>query len=751
MSMSRLIIVSNRLPFSIDKNEEQPVLRQSSGGLVSALVSYFEKTGTAASKFNEHIWIGSVDFSPQDWENVSDQSKTSDFTVEPIFIDDEIYDQYYNGFSNSILWPLFHYFPSLAEFNESYYEAYIQVNFKFAEKILSIAKEDDVIWVHDYQLMLLPQILRKKNPNLTIGYFLHIPFPSYEIFRLLSTSWKSNLLQGILGADLIGFHTHDYVRHFIQSSKMVLKVDEQFNNIQYQGRHIKADLFPLGVNYEKFNEAGNDEDVISLREGIKDKMPGTKIIFSVDRLDYSKGLMNRLQGFEYFLEQYPEWIERVVFIFNLVPSRDAIPAYMEGKSLIEEKVSEINGRLATLNWQPIIYRYNHLSFQELAALYQSADVAFITPLRDGMNLVAKEFVASRTNHDGVLILSELAGAASELGEAVLVNPTDTKEVAMAINTALKMPPDEQKFRMELMQKRLQQYDVVRWVKDFLEQLDNIKKEQANQSVKMLDEGNIAKIKARFKSAEKRCILLDYDGTLSAFTKNPAHAKPSDEVIKLIKDLTADIKNEVVIISGRDPDTLNEWLGHLPVHLVGEHGGFIRIKNTDTWEKQSATSPEWKDQIRPILELFVARCTGSLVEEKKNTLTWHYRNTHPDLGFIRSRELLNNLSHLTANTPLQVIDGNKVLEVRLQGIDKGLTALKMVKLLDPDFIICLGDDTTDEDMFKALDDIAVTIKIGTQGTAAQYSIPSQLEVLPLLQQFVNKETNQHNNIPQMQRD
>lgn len=751
MSMSRLIIVSNRLPFSIDENEDQPVLRQSSGGLVSALVSYFEKTGTVESKFKEHIWIGSVDFSPQAWESVRGQSASNDFRVEPIFINDEVYDPYYNGFSNSTLWPLFHYFPSKAEYNESYYEAYVEVNFKFADKILSIAKQGDVIWVHDYQLMLLPQILRKKNPNLTIGYFLHIPFPSYEIFRLLSTVWKINLLKGILGADLIGFHTHDYVRHFIQSAKMILKVEEQFNNIQYEGRHIKADLFPLGVNYGKFNEAAKDDVVITLREGIKEKMPGIKIIFSVDRLDYSKGLMHRLQGFEYFLEEYPEWIEKVVFIFNLVPSRDAIPAYMEGKSLIEEKVSEINGRLATLNWQPIIYRYNHLSFQELSALYQSADVAFITPLRDGMNLVAKEFVASRSNQDGVLILSELAGAASELGEAVLVNPTDTKEVGTAIHTALKMPLNEQRSRMELMQKRLRQYDVVRWVKDFLEQLDNVKKEQANQSVKMLDDKSFAKIKAQFKSAEKRCILLDYDGTLSAFYKNPAHAKPSDEVQKLLQDLTDDKKNEVVIISGRDPDTLNEWLGHLPVHLVGEHGAFIRIKNSETWEMQSATSPEWKDQIRPILELFVGRCTGSLIEEKKNTLTWHYRNTHPDLGFIRSRELLNNLSHLTANTPLQVIDGNKILEVRLQGIDKGLTALKMIKILDPDFIICLGDDTTDEDMFKALNDIAVTIKIGTSGTAAQFNIPSQLQVLPLLQQLVNKEINHPGSFPHIQKN
>jgi trehalose 6-phosphate synthase/phosphatase len=734
--MSRLIIVSNRLPFSIDKNADEPLLRQSSGGLVSALISYFERNNESVPQFSEHIWIGSVDFSPQDWNAVAKQARTKDFTVEPVFIEPAVYENYYNGFSNSTLWPLFHYFPSLAEFDEEYYEASIQVNFQFAEKILSIANEDDVIWVHDYQLMLLPQILRKKNSELSIGFFLHIPFPSYEIFRLLPTSWKTNLLKGMLGADLIGFHTHDYVRHFIQSCKMILKVDEQFNTIHYQERLIKADLFPLGVDYEKFNDANWDEETIELKIAVKEKMPGTKIIFSVDRLDYSKGLMHRLQGYEEFLENYPEWLEQVVFIFNIVPSRDAIAAYIDWKKQIEEKISQLNGKFSTMNWQPIIYRYNHVSFKELAALYQLADVALITPLRDGMNLVAKEFVASRSSQDGVLILSELAGAASELGEAVMVNPTDSKEVSNAINQALKMPLSDQKHRMEFMQRRLKEYDVVRWVKDFLEQLENIKKEQIKQSVKLLDTKSFNQIIDQFNEASSRCILLDYDGTLAPFTRIPAEAKPNSGILNLLKELAENEKNEVVIISGRDPDTLNSWLGKLPVSLVAEHGGFIKRKNKNEWEKQSAAGNEWKDQLRPILELFVTRTTGSLMEEKKNTLTWHYRNTHPDLGFIRSRELLNNLLQLTANTHLQVVDGNKVIEVRLQGIDKGIAALKLVNIFEPEFVLCIGDDATDEDMFKILNDKAITIKVGSGGTAAQFNIRSQLDVAPFLERFLD---------------
>ena len=286
----------------------------------------------------------------------------------------------------------------------------------------------------------------------------------------------------MLGADLIGFHTHDYVQHFIQSAKMILKVDSQFNTIQYGKRLIKTDLFPIGIDYEKFQDANANEEVKKLKDLVVEKLKYSKIIFSVDRLDYSKGLMFRLQGFEEFLERYPEWREKVIFALNIVPSRDAIPTYYKRKKDIEEKISTINGKFSTFHWQPINYRYNHLSFHELSAFYKAADVALITPLRDGMNLVAKEFVASRTERTGVLILSELTGAASELNEAILVNPTDSGEVAKAIDLALTMPLKEQIERMSMMQERLKQYDVVRWVNDFLEQLENIKQFQEKTSV-----------------------------------------------------------------------------------------------------------------------------------------------------------------------------------------------------------------------------------------------------------------------------
>lgn len=732
--MSRLILISNRLPVSIDKVGTDVVVRPSSGGLVSAIKSYLEGAATNTQHFETTIWIGSVDATEEDWNLINDmQALQGNFVVAPVFTVKETYDAYYNGFSNSTLWPLFHYFPSLVAFTPEAFEAYRKINQQFAEKVAAIYQPGDVVWVHDYQLMLLPQLIRNEQPDATIGFFLHIPFPSYEIFRLLHTAWKRELLQGMLGADLIGFHTHDYVQHFIQSCKMLLGVENQFSTIQYKNRIIKTDLFPIGIDYEKFKNAATDKTVVAITNKLEQAFRDQKIIFSVDRLDYTKGLDYRLDAYETFLKAHPEWHEKVLFIFNIVPSRDEISAYIDRKKKIEEKVSAINGKWATLHWQPIIYRYNHLDFPELCALYQVADVALITPLRDGMNLVAKEYIASCIDK-GVLVLSELTGAASEMNEALLVNPTDTEEVAEAIVTALTMPLTEQRTHLSYMQKRLSSYNVVRWVTEFLQELANTKQEQKKLKIHVLDEAAFGRMLPAYNKAEKRCILLDYDGTLTPLQKLPSMAVPDAAMLQVLAQLARDPLNEVVVISGRDAATLENWLGKLPVSLVAEHGAFIRY-NGGEWEQQVTVSPEWKDQIRPLLELFVTRCVGSFIEEKQNTLAWHYRNTHPDLGFMRSRELLNSLLQLTINTPLQVIDGNKVLELRVMGIDKGATAKKIIDRFNPDFMLCIGDDTTDEDMFKVLREKAFTVKIGSGNTAAEYTLLSQKDVLPLLTRFI----------------
>ncbi len=737
---SRLIVVSNRLPFQLLEKNNQITLKESDGGLVSALKSYFDKPD-GKDNFASKWWIGTADFPEKRWKKYS-SNKTDEpsFQVDPLFVEKKTYNKFYNGFCNATLWPLFHYFPSFVEFDEETFKSYEEVNRIFADKILAFLQPGDTLWIHDYQLMLLPGMIREQRPDATIGYFLHIPFPSFEVFRMLHRPWKEKIINGLLGADLIGFHTHEYVQHFLKSVQMVTGFDYQFRTIFLKERIIKAELFPLGVDFDKFHEATKDREVKSQREAIRDNFGDKKIIFSVDRLDYTKGITHRLSGFERFLELYPEWKERVVFVLVVVPSRQIISKYNERKKLIEEQIGRINGKYSSLSWQPVIYRYNNLSFTELCALYQVAEVGLITPLRDGMNLVAKEYMASQTTN-GVLILSELAGAANEMGEALLVNPMDQEEVSQAIHAALTMDPGDQQQKIETLQKRLREYNVLSWVNDFLKQLVETKDYQWTQQTRHITGKVLKEITHQFGRSERRHLFLDYDGTLVPFSKHPRLACPNQEVVQLLKVLSTDPKTEVTIISGRDRNSLDSWLSDLNINLVAEHGAAIKMKDGE-WKFEREIDQSWKPNIKPTLELFVQRSPGSLLEEKNHTLAWHYRNVDPELGFIRSRELLDNLYHMIRNSQLQIIDGNKVIEVRVAGVDKGSVARKFLEESHYDFIMAVGDDKTDEDMFRALAEKAVTIKIGSGHTLAQYNLTNQSEVLKLLNSLAMEIKHEH---------
>lgn len=734
-SSKRLLLESNRLPFQLLRREDAVILKQSDGGLVSALKSYFERDSDS-NEFDEKIWIGSADFPEVRWKKYQKQKKSEgEFAVEPIFIDSKVYSRYYNGFCNATLWPLFHYFPSFVIYDQNFFENYEKVNQLFADRILEVIRPGDTLWIHDYQLFLLPLMIREKMPDVSIGFFLHIPFPSYEVFRMLHRSWKEKIIRGLLGADLIGFHTHEYVQHFLKSVRMVLGYDNQFRMIAFEDRLVKADMFPLGVDVGKFSASSKSKDIIREKESIIKNFHDKKIIFSVDRLDYTKGVTHRLLGLQRFLETHPEWHEKVVFVLVVVPSRQIISKYNERRKLIEELVGGINGKYSSLSWQPVIYRYNHLSFDALCALYQAADAALITPLRDGMNLVAKEYVASCAEK-GVLILSELAGAANELSEAILINPLDTQELANAIQQALVMPLEEQQQKMTLMKQRLVDYDVVSWVNDFFTQLADVKKNQKEERRKFVTTSIRRELTRSYHEASHRNLLLDYDGTLVPFTRHPREARPDGNLLKLIATLAKDSRTNLTIISGRDSIILEEWFQSIPLNLVAEHGASIKRAGQEYWIQEKEIDQTWKPAVRPTFEMFVQRCPGSFVEEKNHTLAWHYRNVEPDLGFIRSRELLDSLFHLVRNSNVQVIDGNKVIEVRVAGVDKGVAARKLIDENHSDFILAIGDDKTDEDMFRVLADRAVTIKVGPGHSVAKYSIAHPRDVVKLLGEFVS---------------
>jgi trehalose 6-phosphate synthase/phosphatase len=732
----RLLIVSNRLPYQIKEETDQLTLTMSSGGLVSALLGYLENS---SEDFSEMLWIGNADFTPEQWEIIEKQPGIETSHIKPIFIQEDLKEKHYSGFSNSTLWPHFHYFSTFTKYDHDEYKAYREVNKLFCTEISKHWHENDVIWVHDYQLLLLPQMIRKTLPGALVGFFLHIPFPSFEIYRMLPREWREELLTGILGADLIGFHTNEYVLHFQKSVHMLLGFQSEQRIISVGNRIVRTDLFPISIDFERFNGAYDYPEIKKLRDKINDFAPRVQTIFSVDRLDYTKGLLNRVKAYELFLERNPNWHEKVTFNLVVVPSRDIIFEYSENKRKLEELVGRVNGAFGKLDWQPIIYQYRSLSFEELCASYTSCDIALITPVRDGMNLVSKEFVASRKDLKGVLILSEMAGSAAELGEALLINPTDLDEMVNAIVSALSMPLELQQRNLKIMQERIKTYDVTMWAHDFITQLDEIKELQSSRKVREIGEASFAEIKKTFDNALKRMLFLDYDGTLMPFRREPRMARPNEIVLRMLRELCSDERNVVTIISGRDHKTLEEWLGQLPINIIAEHGAIRKLANHKSWEyTEKEFKADWKEEIKHQMKVQTHRCANTFIEEKDFALAWHYRNAESDLGFLRSRELIDSLNRIfNNNIPLQVIDGNKVVEVRVAGIDKGAAAKQFCESFPADFILAIGDDRTDEDMFKALNHQGYTIKVGNENSEAQYNFNSISDVLPFFFRLLAK--------------
>ncbi|WP_128545341.1 bifunctional alpha,alpha-trehalose-phosphate synthase (UDP-forming)/trehalose-phosphatase [Larkinella soli] len=718
----RLIIVAYRLPFTIRKTEEGVSLQQNSGGLVSAILSMAEQMGQSGEgrKIN---WVGHCDPAFQDLTGDAFENET--FEAHPVFMDPEVHQGFYEGFCNDMLWPLLHYFPTYASFRDSYFEHYEQANTRFFEELVGLVQPGDLVWIHDFQLMLLPAMLRKAVPDATIGYFFHVPFPTNEIFKLLPRTWRQALLEGLLGADVVGFHTPDYSQHFIRSVWEVLSLPVIGSRVILPERSVVVRDFPISVDFNKFDGSARTPEVVETKTQYRNLLRVDKIIFSVDRLDYAKGIKERLQGYERFLTQNPDWNDRVSFVMTVVPSRDQVPQYQEIKREIEETVGRINGLFGTIGWRPIVYSYLSLKFQEMMALYTTCDVALITPIRDGMNLVAKEFIASRYDEKGVLILSELAGAAQELKEALIINPTDTQEVANAIYQALHMSPEEQTVRMRPMRVHLQNHNVFRWAVDFLNAVDEAVSHQPDIETSL----PLPSFSAAFKSAENPLLLLDFDGTLAPIVDDPAEARLSESMATLIRQLTE--TSDVAVISGRDRRFLEQTFATIPVHIVAEHGAFYKAPDAD-WKRLDLSTEDWVAPVRALLDQFIGRHRGTFMEEKETAIAWHYRKSGEEDIEMRAMELAMQLRNLPSLIPLTVIQGSKVVEVKPALHSKGTVARSLFEQKRYDFVVSIGDDTTDEDMFRQLPDWAYSVRIGAGESEARYRLARQQEVLPLLE-------------------
>ncbi|MEM7572584.1 MAG: bifunctional alpha,alpha-trehalose-phosphate synthase (UDP-forming)/trehalose-phosphatase [Bacteroidota bacterium] len=724
--MSRLIIISNRLPVTVDRREGELHYHPSAGGLATGLNSLDDS-------YNK-LWIGwpGQDIK-DDWEQESIRQDLAKLSLAPVFLSPREIELYYEGFSNKTIWPHFHYFTEYTTYRDSYWDAYKEVNFKFFQVVEKLIKEDDMVWVHDYQLMLLPNMIREKFPRVSIGFFLHIPFPSYEVFRILP--WREEILRGLLGSDQIGFHTFGYMRHFLSAAYRITGFEHEFGRLSIGERRVNVDVFPMGIDYEKYAFPEIDEEDATIQD-IKKLGSDRKLIVSIDRMDYTKGIPQRVKAFGDFLHNHPEYHQKVDLVMLVVPSRSNVDQYQSLKQEVDILVSRVNSEIGTFDWTPIHYFYRSLNFPALMKLYQEADIALITPLRDGMNLVAKEYIASKeSNKQGVLILSEMAGAVHELTDAITVNPQDRSDIDRALVEALEMPLEEQERRLVSMQEKLRIYDVKNWAANFIGEQQKLKQKSQMQAATQLRDNALVEVTDSYSQSNKRLLFIDYDGTLMGFNVDPQAVFPDEEVLDILTTLANDSRNQVVVNSGRDRQTLEKWLGHLPIDMAAEHG--VWMKENGEWHLNPNVTDAWKPHVGELLENLVTRTPGSFIEEKDYSLAWHYRSIDRDLGTKRVREFRDMLAYLIQNQDLQVLEGNKVVEIKNAGVNKGKATQHWVGQQDWDFILGIGDDSTDEDIFKAMPKWGVSIKVGAGRTSARYSISGVAEVRSMFRQLIGK--------------
>ncbi len=720
--MSKIINVANRLPVTIRGGKTTP----SSGGLVAAM--------EALGGSYDIEWVGwpGTSFKSESKEQLLEEQLAKEFGYHPVFLSRGEVNDYYDGFSNSSLWPLLHYMMNHFRYEQQWWDCYKLINERFASKVLQVAKKGDIVWVHDYHLMLLPQILRKAAPWLKIGFFLHTPFPSYEIFRC--HPHRNELLAGLAGADLAGFHTFGYMRHYRSSVMRLLGLETEMNCIKSETGNCCIGTYPIGINSQAFRKELSSKKFAKKKEGFLKHFNGKKIILSVERLDYTKGIPSKIMAIDKFLERSPDRSD-VCFVFVAVPSRDDVEEYKTLRDTVESQIGRINGKYSTLDNIPVHFIHNSVDFTELCALYSIADVAMVTPLMDGMNLVAKEYAMCKGDGSGSLILSEFAGAAQELYQAVMVNPYDIDGMSQAINEALTMDAAEKKRRMQGMYDRVSEYDAAFWAKSFLDDLVKIPPSSASP----VSVGNVFKnVKDRFAKAKSIMLFLDYDGTLSEFYNSPEKAFPTKGILDILAKIKNNPKIEGFVISGRKADNLSQWFGDTGLGLIAEHGFEIMYPNSDKWEKLADVyDHSWKMQVLNVLEQYSGTVPGSFVEEKASAIVWHYRRADPEFGKWKAKHLVNSLNEMKANLPVEVHEGAKIVEVSSMQISKGNAVRKLVEGSDCDLVVCIGDDYTDETMFRIKEPRFLSIKVGKGETAADATAGSVGELRKLLTDILGK--------------
>jgi trehalose 6-phosphate synthase/phosphatase len=728
---ARLIVVSNRLPLTLQKTDGGWTTARSSGGLASAMSPLLRRSGGD--------WIGWAGDGGED--NGDDRrailrdwaQRERCFAIE---LPANIAMRFYEGYANQTLWPVFHNFPSQLKFDAKDWEAYVTANRIFCAAVVDRYRPGDLVWVHDYHLMLLPQMLRCALPDAAIGFFLHIPFPSGEIFPILPR--REELLQGLLGADLVAFQTHGHLQQFRSALLRVQGVESKINEVALGGRIIHLEAHPIGIAPEEYTTllANNEATRRYCAEWVA-RYKGRKVLLAVDRLDYTKGIPERLRAYAQLLRSSPELTERVVLIQIAVPSREGIATYQDLRTEVNQLVGEINGKLATPDWTPVVYINRAIEREELVALYKLADVCWVGPLRDGMNLVAKEYVACKSDGNGVLLLSEFAGAAAEMGEALLINPFDEDRTASAVYRALTLDEQERRQRMRALHDRVLRNNVFSWGDRFLASLQDAVSAHGRYVDTQEKRFPPTEIQEAYMRASRRLLIVDYDGTVVPFADHPQQAAPPLVLIRLLAALAADPHNCLALSSGRQTENLDQWFGAIEgMWLVAEHGAELRPPGF-SWEALRSQAPtNWKPTVMPILEHFVDRTPGSFVEEKKYSVVWHYRLAEPEFGSWLANELVSMLEAMLADTELRAFRGEKVVEVRPLWANKGEALERLLAAQPaPDFLFAAGDDRTDEDLFERMPCGSWTVHVGSGLTSAAFVLPDFESIRRLLGMFV----------------
>lgn len=759
-SKASLIVVSNRLPFVLIRNQKTKELERkaSAGGLVTAVCPVVIK--------GKGLWVGWSGMhlenpnEPIPESNPDDHTPTAGLKSEQVVsvnIDPVVFNSYYNGCCNNCFWPLFHSMPGRASFGADHWRNYVKVNKYFAAKTIEALEKclklkaaasngtsngngngsPPIVWVHDYHLMLAANWIREqaeeKKLPFRLAFFLHIPFPPWDIFRLLP--WSDEILQGMLGCDMVGFHIQDYCLNFVDCCQRNLgcRVDRNNLLVEHGGRTVRVRPLPIGIPFERFASLAKNAPKVL-------KTTKQQIILGVDRLDYTKGLVHRLKAFEALLEKYPQHKEKVSLLQISVPSRTDVKEYRELKEEVDQLVGRINGRFTTANWAPIRYIYDCVGQDELAALYRDASICLVTPLRDGMNLVAKEFVACQINPlPGVLVISPFAGAGEMMHEALLCNPYEVNEAAEVIHRALTMPEDERTLRMSRLRSREAETDVSHWMRCFLKAMGSFEVDDVGEttmqpvSVDDFDDYLLKYIGYNHKLA----LLLDYDGTLAPIAPHPDLATLSPELKNVLYKLSNHSDVYVAVISGRSVDNVKKMVGIEGITYAGNHG--LEILHPDGSKFVHPMPIEFEEKVSLLLKsLQDSVCRdGAWVENKGALLTFHYRETPAHLRpqmVEKARMLIEKFGFnatesqcaLEARPPVQWNKGRASIYILRTSF--GVDWSERIK------IIYVGDDWTDEDAIVALKGMARTFRISQSDivkTAADHRLPSTDSVYTML--------------------